>query len=127
KVEKPDVSIVIPVHNKLELTYHCLASLILASNKASYEVIVVDDCSTDRTAELPEIVENLRVIVNEQNLGFLRNCNKAAKEARGDYLVMLNNDTEVTSGWLDELLATFARFEGVGLAGSKLIYPDGKL
>lgn len=127
KVENPEVSIIIPVHNKFEVTYHCLASLALAWNKASFEVIVVDDCSTDRTTELPEIVENVRVIVNEQNLGFLRNCNKAAGEARGDYLVMLNNDTEVTSGWLDELLDVFSRFEGVGLAGSKLIYPDGKL
>jgi len=127
KVDRPDVSIVIPVHNKLELTYHCMAALILAWNRASFEVIVVDDCSTDRTTELPEIVENCRVIVNEHNLGFLRNCNKAAKEARGDYLVMLNNDTEVTSGWLDELLNTFKHFDGVGMAGSKLIYPDGKL
>lgn len=127
KVDKPDVSIVIPVHNKFELTYHSLASLILAWNKTSFEVIVVDDCSTDRTTELAEIVENCRVITNEHNLGFLRNCNKAAKEARGDYLVMLNNDTEVTSGWLDELIDTFTRFDGVGMAGSKLIYPDGKL
>lgn len=127
KVDKPDVSIVIPVHNKLELTYHCLASLILAANKASFEVIVVDDCSTDRTQELPDLVENLRVIVNETNLGFLRNCNKAAQQAKGSYLVMLNNDTEVTSGWLDELVETFERFDGVGMAGSKLIYPDGKL
>ena len=127
KVAKPDVSIVIPVHNKMELTYHCLASLILAWNKASFEVIVVDDCSTDRTTELPEIVENVNVIVNEHNLGFLRNCNKAAKQARGEYVVMLNNDTEVTSGWLDEMITTFQRFDGVGMAGSKLIYPDGKL
>lgn len=127
KVAKPDISIVIPVHNKLELTYHCLASLILAWNKASFEVIVVDDCSTDRTTELPEIVDNVNVIVNEHNLGFLRNCNKAAKQARGEYVVMLNNDTEVTSGWLDEMIDTFARFDGVGMAGSKLIYPDGKL
>lgn len=127
KVDQPDASIVIPVHNKFELTYHCLASLILAWNKASYEVIVVDDCSTDRTIELTEIVDNCHVITNEHNLGFLRNCNKAAKEARGDYLVMLNNDTEVTSGWLDELIDTLTRFDGVGMAGSKLIYPDGKL
>lgn len=125
--KSPDVSIVIPVHNKIELTYHCLASLILAYNKASYEVIIVNDCSTDRTTELSDIFENVNVIVNEHNLGFLRNCNKAAKQARGNYLVMLNNDTEVTSGWLDELLEIFKRFDNVGMTGSKLIYPDGKL
>ncbi|MGD8177152.1 glycosyltransferase [Marinimicrobium sp. ARAG 43.8] len=125
--ETPDVSIIIPVHNKFALTYHCLASLILAWNRASYEVILVDDCSTDETVDLLNYVDNVNLIVNEDNLGFLRNCNKAAKEAKGRYLVMLNNDTEVTSGWLDEMLATFERFEGVGMAGSKLIYPDGKL
>jgi GT2 family glycosyltransferase len=127
KVDNPDVSIVIPVHNKFELTYHALASIILAWNEASYEVIVVDDCSTDKTTKLADIVENVNVIVNEHNLGFLRNCNKAAKEAKGQYLVMLNNDTEVTSGWLDEQIDAFARFEGVGMTGSKLIYPNGVL
>ncbi|MCL7945143.1 glycosyltransferase [Marinobacter sp. ATCH36] len=127
KVANPDVTIVIPVHNKFELTYHALASIILAWNKASFEVVVVDDCSTDKTTELADIVENVDVIVNEQNLGFLRNCNKAAREAKGQYLVMLNNDTEVTSGWLDEQIATFARFDDVGMTGSKLIYPNGVL
>ena len=126
-VATPDVTIVIPVHNKFSLTYHCLASLILAYNQATYEVIVVDDCSTDKTIQLPDLVKNVRVITNEYNLGFLRNCNKAVKEALGTYVVMLNNDTEVTSGWLDEMIDTFKRFEGVGMVGSKLIYPDGKL
>ena len=126
-VQSPDVTIVIPVHNKFALTYHSLAALILAYNEATYEVIVVDDCSTDETTELDKIVENVRVITNEHNLGFLRNCNKAVQEANGDFVVMLNNDTEVTSGWLDEMIDTFNRFDGVGMVGSKLIYPDGKL
>ncbi|MFL1455764.1 glycosyltransferase [Marinobacter sp. GN3S48] len=127
EVKKPDASIVIPVHNKFELTYHALASILLAWNKASYEVIVVDDCSSDKTTELKDIVENVNVIVNEHNLGFLRNCNKAAKQAKGKYLVMLNNDTEVTSGWLDEQLEAMERFDKVGMTGSKLIYPNGVL
>ncbi|TVU71287.1 glycosyltransferase [Cobetia crustatorum] len=127
EVESPDVTIVIPVHNKFALTYHSLAALILAHNEATYEVIVVDDCSTDKTTELDKIVENVRIITNEHNLGFLRNCNKAVQEANGDFVVMLNNDTEVTSGWLDEMIDTFNRFDGVGMVGSKLIYPDGKL
>ncbi len=124
---RPKVSILVPVHNKFALTYHCLASIALAANHASYEVIVIDDCSSDKTVDLDSHISNVRVVRNEQNLGFLRTCNKGAAEARGEYVVLLNNDTEVTSGWLDEMLDAFVRFDGVGMVGSKLIYPDGKL
>ncbi|WP_018953862.1 glycosyltransferase [Thioalkalivibrio sulfidiphilus] len=126
-VVDPDVSIIIPVHNKFELTYHCIASLILSDNASSYEVIVVDDCSTDKTTEISDVVSNVRVIVNEENLGFLRNCNKAAEIARGRNILLLNNDTEVGNRWLDEMLDVCARFERVGAVGAKLTYPDGKL
>lgn len=125
--DAPLVSIVIPVHNKFALTYHCLASLILAFNKASYEVIVVDDCSTDETVDLAKYVDNVNLVVNEANLGFLLSCNKGAQRARGKYLVMLNNDTEVTSLWLDEMIRIFDCTDKVGMVGSKLLYPDGKL
>lgn len=127
KVNQPDVSIVIPVHNKFELTYHCLASLILSRNKVSFEVIVIDDVSDDETVKIAQHVANIRVIVNQKNQGFLRNCNMAAAQAKGKYLVMLNNDTEVGPHWLDEMLDVFGRFEKVGAVGAKLLYPDGKL
>ncbi len=127
KVEKPTVSVIVPVYNNLEVTYHCIASSILAFNNTSYELIVIDDCSSDRTTEIETIVENLRVVRNQNNLGFLRSCNKAAQEASGEYVLFLNNDTEVTSGWLDEMIKTADNFNKVGAVGSKLIYPDGKL
>lgn len=127
KFLEPLVSIVIPVHNKFELTYHCLASLVLANNKSSYEVILVDDVSTDETINISNYIKNVIVIRNTENLGFLRNCNLAAEHAKGKYVVMLNNDTEVTPFWLDELVAVFERFDGVGMVGSKLIYPDDRL
>lgn len=127
KVNQPDVSIIIPAHNKFELTYHCIASLILSRNKASFEVIVIDDVSDDETVNITQNVANVNVIVNQRNLGFLRNCNMAAAQAKGKYLVMLNNDTEVGPRWLDEMLEVFGRFEKVGAVGAKLLYPDGKL
>ncbi|WP_240906014.1 glycosyltransferase [Thiorhodococcus mannitoliphagus] len=127
KAANPDVSIIIPVHNKVELTYHCIASIILSDNRCQYEVMVVDDASTDKTTEINTLIANVRLIVNEENLGFLRSCNKAAQLARGRYLVLLNNDTEVGQHWIDELLAVFDRFDIVGAVGAKLIYPDGKL
>jgi GT2 family glycosyltransferase/glycosyltransferase involved in cell wall biosynthesis len=125
--ESPDVSIIIPAHNKVEVTYLALCSLLLAHNEASFEVIVVDDASTDETATLEDIVSGITVLHNETAQRFIRACNLGAAEAKGDYIVLLNNDVEVTTGWLDELIAAFDRFENVGLAGSKLLYPDGAL
>lgn len=126
-VEHPRVSIIIPVYGEAEHTLHCLRSIATTKTLASYEVIVVDDCSPDHTPDLLTLVNGIRLIRNETNLGFLRNCNKAAAAARGDYLLFLNNDTEVLRGWLDALLKTFTLRPNVGLVGSKLIYPDHRL
>ncbi|MBK6863100.1 MAG: glycosyltransferase [Ideonella sp.] len=125
--DAPDVSIVIPVHNKFAVTYHCLASLLLAPNRASFEVIVIDDGSSDETIEIEERVSGIRVARHEAAQGFVRACNAGAKLANGRYIAMLNNDTEVTPGWLDELVHVFEHFEGVGMAGAKLLYPNGSL
>jgi GT2 family glycosyltransferase len=125
--ENPDVSIVIPAHNKVEVTYLALCSLLLAHNDASFEVIVVDDASTDETATLEDIVSGITVLHNDTAQRFIRSCNRGAEAAKGDYIVLLNNDVEVTAGWLDELIAAFGRFDNVGLAGSRLLYPDGSL
>ncbi len=122
-----DVSILIPVHNKFEYTYHCLASIFLHGSKCSYEIIVIDDCSTDKTQEIKKIFENIKVISNQENLGFLRSCNKASKVAKGKYITLLNNDTEVCFGWLDELLDVFNRYRKVGAVGAKLINADSSL
>ncbi len=125
--ENPKVSIIIPAYKNFPTTYHCIASIILAFNEAHYEVIVIDDNSGNETEQLYKYLENVQLITNDTNLGFLRSCNKAAGKAKGDYLVFLNNDTEVTTGWIDELLETFFSRPKVGLVGSKLIYPDGTL
>ena len=127
EVTYPDVSIIIPARDKFPITYHCLASLILAQNKATFEVILADDQSADETTAAEEIVENLRVLRNELNLGFVKTNNKAVKQARGRYICLLNNDTEVTSGWIDEALSMFEVMNDVGAVGCKLIYPDGSL
>lgn len=127
KVKNPDVSIVIPAHNKVEITYLALASLLLAHNRATFEVILVDDASTDETAELEKIVSGITVIHNKQAQRFIRACNAGAAAARGTYVALLNNDVEVTNGWMDALIDAFDRFGNVGLVGSKLLYPNGKL
>lgn len=125
--DKPEVSIIIPAYNKFELTYHSIASIILSYNKTSFEVIVADDCSTDETVNIGDIIENVVHVKNPENLRFLRSCNNAATHAKGDYIVMLNNDTEVTSYWLDELVSPIKKNNSIGLTGSKLLNLDGTL
>jgi GT2 family glycosyltransferase/glycosyltransferase involved in cell wall biosynthesis len=125
--DSPDVSIVIPAHNKFHVTYHCLASLLLAPTDATFEVVLVDDGSSDMTADVEKIVTGIRVHRNEKAKGFIRACNAGGSLARGRYIVMLNNDTEVTAHWLDELLWPFHHFGNVGMTGAKLLYADGTL
>ena len=125
--EEVDVSIIIPVFNQLEYTHACLASLQAVQEQPRFEVIVVDDCSTDGT---PEVMAQIRGVVhlrNDNNSGFIASCNAGAKRARGKYLVFLNNDTIVKAGWLTALLDTFKEELRVGIVGSKLLYPDGHL
>jgi GT2 family glycosyltransferase/SAM-dependent methyltransferase len=124
---KPLVSVIIPIYGKIEYTLRCLASIAANSPQAPFEVIVVDDCSPDNSVEVLFSINGLRLIRSEKNQGFVRSCNVGAKAANGEYLYFLNNDTQVTPGWADELLRTFEVFPGTGLAGSKLIYPDGRL
>ncbi|HEX4160461.1 MAG TPA: glycosyltransferase [Rhizomicrobium sp.] len=125
--DKPTVSVIIPVHNKFEVTYYCLCSLLFAFNDTSFEVIVVDDGSSDETTKILEFVEGIELLRREMAQGFVQACNDGVGCARGEFVTLLNNDTEVTARWLDELVAVFRHFDRVGLAGSKLVYPDGRL
>ena len=127
ETSSPSVSIVIAVHGQRDCVYRCLRSLRVHRSKYSFEVIVVDDVSPDDTPDMLSGVGGIKLITNESNLGFIRSCNKGASVARGDLLVMLNSDTVVQPGWLDELVDTFKAFPEAGLVGSKLIYPDGTL
>lgn len=126
---EPVVSIVIPVHNKFEVTYHCLCSLLFAHTNIPFEVIIVDDASTDATARMETIVSGIELVrsAGASPTGFVRSCNAGADVARGQFVLFLNNDTEVTAGWLDELLAAASDFKDIGLVGAKLVYPDGRL
>lgn len=72
-------------------------------------------------------MDGLVIRRNETNQGFLRNCNQAAKAARGKYIMFLNNDTKVTEGWLSSLVNLIESDSTIGMVGSKLVYPDGRL
>ena len=124
----PVVSVVIPVCNKFSVTYDCLKSIEAAMPSRSFEVIIVDDCSEDETMLAALAVSGaVRILRNAENLGFVRSCNAGAAAAKGKYLLFLNNDTLVRDGWLDELVETFEQVPNIGIAGSKLLFEDGKL
>ncbi len=126
--DAPDVSVIIPVYNKFSYTYDCLNSMQQALPQHSFEIIIVDDCSEDETLLAPlAFAGAVRVVRNAQNLGFVRSCNAGAAAAKGRYLFFLNNDTLVKQGWLDELVDTFERVPNIGIAGSKLLFGDGRL
>lgn len=125
--ETPRVSIIIPVYGKQAYTLACLRSLARYPSAAACEVIVVDDASPDDSAATLAHIDGLRVLRNADNLGFIGSCNAGAAAARGEFLLFLNNDTQVTPHWLDALLACFAERADCGIAGSRLVYPDGRL
>jgi O-antigen biosynthesis protein len=127
-VADPVVSVVVPVHNKFELTYDCLSSMLEHLPDRSFEVIVVDDFSSDATL-LGQVIfgGSVRMARTPRNLGFLGASNFGASLARGRYLLFLNNDTLMRPGWLDALVDTFESDQQIGAAGSRLLNADGTL
>ena len=130
-LDSPLVSIIIPVHNNFNYTYNCISSILDSEKSISFEIIISNDNSNDETIFLKTkyFKNNKNIIVydNYKTYNFLLNCKKAAKRARGKYILFLNNDTKVHKEWLTYLLKLIENDEKVGMVGSKLIYPDGLL
>lgn len=120
-----DCSVIIPVWNNLALTMQCLTALSEVTQGVSYEVIVVDNHSTDETpAFLAGLSGDVKIITNDENLGFAKACNQGAQAAKGEYLVFLNNDTIPQAGWLSALVDEVKTHSDVAVVGSKLLYED---
>lgn len=125
---KIQVSIIIPVFNKIEYTFRCLGSLLDQINFRDCEVLVVNDASTDATKEVLHYFGDLiQVIDNPENRGFVDSCNRASAIASGEYLLFLNNDTIVQAEWLSNLVETVENDTSIGAVGSMFIYPDGRI
>ncbi|OGS99137.1 MAG: hypothetical protein A3F73_03700 [Gallionellales bacterium RIFCSPLOWO2_12_FULL_59_22] len=121
RLPKPLASIVVLTYNNLELTLACLDSIERFTEQGRYEVIVVDNASDDGTrAFLPQWAgtrADRKIVLNNENRGFAAGNNQGLALARGEYLVMLNNDTEVTQGWLPTLMSHLRHDSLLGMVG----------
>lgn len=128
--KQPEASIIIPVHNKWELSRACLKALAATTRNENIEVIVVDNASTDATPSAAAFLgaqlfgDNFTLIRNEKNRNFGPASNQGALAARGDYLIFLNNDTETLPGWYRPLLDDFSAFSNIAGTGPLLLYPE---
>lgn len=125
--QAPKVSLVIPVYGQHLHTFNCLRSLCQHTDLSDVEIIVVDDASPEPVAVALKDVEGALLVRNDENRGFIGSCARGADLARGEFLVLLNNDIQVTPGWLESLLDVFRLRADAGLVGARLVYPDGRL
>ena len=124
--DAPRVTVLIPVFNEFATTVECLVALSRARTALAFDVVIADDASTD-PAMATLAVPGVALIRQPANAGFLRNCNAAFAACRGDYVLILNNDTQLQRGAIDRLAAALDADTGIAAAGPKLIYPNGRL
>lgn len=126
--QAPLVTVVIPVFNHREVTARCLQSIAASwFESMPVQFVVVDDGSGDDTAALISRLHEVDYVRNGHNEGFIHSCNRGAMIAQGKYVCFLNNDTQVRDGWLDHLVNAAEADPSIGIVGSKLIYPNGRL
>jgi GT2 family glycosyltransferase/glycosyltransferase involved in cell wall biosynthesis len=126
--EFPVVSIIIPIYNNFLYTFNCLKSISqVLDGSLPYEVIVVDDASTDETEQVLQLITGIRIFINHVNSGFIQSCNLGATMAKGHYLYFLNNDTQILSNSLESMVGVIEKDSSVGAVGSKLLYNNGRL
>lgn len=124
--DSPKVSILLVLYNRAELTLACLRS-ILSMVKDDYEVIIVDNDSSDETAQVLDRIDGAVIVKNNQNEGFLLACNAGAKIARGKYLLLLNNDAVLLDDSVNKAVQVFEQGDKIGAVGGKILLLDGSL
>lgn len=124
--EEPLVSIIIPCYNHLGYTKQCIESIKLFTPQ-KHEVIVVDNGSTDGTSEWVKNLNlpNYKIIRNKTNVGFVKACNQGIKKAKGDYVLLLNNDTIVSQDWLRGLLDCIESNPKLAIVGPRTNFASG--
>ena len=123
---QPEVSIIIVLYNKAHLGFLCFESLLQNAGE-NYELVLIDNGSTDETSRLLDRIDGAKIIRNPENTGFGRACVQGAERAAGEYLCFLNNDVILCPGALAAAIADFRRDASVGAVGGKLLLSDGRM
>lgn len=125
------ISIIVGNYNTYNLTKDCIESIYKHKPKFSFEVIVVDDASPDKSGlelkKLEKKYQNLKVLQNIKNNGFVRTYNRGLNKSVGEYKLLLNSDTLVHTGAIDNLLLFAEKTIDAGVVGSRLLNKDGSL
>jgi GT2 family glycosyltransferase len=126
EVARPDLTVVMLTYNRWDLTKEALR-LLAEVTAPRYEVVIVDNASTDGTVDQLAQVSGARILHNPRNFGFGPATNQGAAMARGRHLLLLNSDAWVRPGWLEPLIDLADADAGVAAVAPKLLYPDGRL
>jgi len=127
KKPEPLVSVVIVNYNGRKFLPDCLGSL-LKQTYSSFEVIIVDNASHDGSvASVQEHFPSVKIFIQKENLGFAGGSNAGIREAHGEYILTLNNDTIVSPEFIEELVQPMGRDPCVGMCASKMVFPDGRI
>ncbi len=126
-----DISIIIPLFNNYQLTEKCLESIYRHTKNINFEIVLVDNGSTDETQSIiykyTRAYPNIKVIINGTNTGFSSANNIGVKVSKGKYVLLLNNDTIVTENWLPPLIEVLDNDENVAAVGAKLLFDDDSI
>jgi GT2 family glycosyltransferase/lipopolysaccharide/colanic/teichoic acid biosynthesis glycosyltransferase len=123
---RPRVSVIIVNYNVRDFLHHAIVSLTKALKGISSEILVVDNASDDGSvAMIKKVFPRVRLFASPVNLGFAKANNLALRQARGEFLLMINPDTLVQEDTISSMIAFFEEHPDVGLAGCKILNPDG--
>lgn len=123
-----DISLAIVNYNSYKMLFECIHSIYRFADKCTFEIIIVDNASSDNSVELLEQqFPQAQLIVNKDNLGFAKAVNQAFKVSSGEYFFLLNPDTRLISNIFPGMIEFFHRHPKTGILAPRIIFPDGSL
>lgn len=123
-----DVSVIIVNYNTIDLTLNCIKSVYASEVNYTFEIILVDNASSDGTVDVVKrLFPGVRIIENKKNVGFAIANNQAAEIAAGRYFYILNSDTEIEKNVIEEVISYGDSNPQVGVIGTKVVLPDGTI